>query len=274
MTPGLKQTVSTNQPRCLSVAGHRLVLLPAEAYDIGFVAAEDTLGFAFDSQTGSHAIGSDRRSPFCRLPNSLALTPKGCDVRSGSDRGGEYLQVSGEGVRFRDGAYRTNLQVPGALAVATELRKWLLAEMAPDALESEAWIERLTDLAEPQRRDPKAARWLTPARFRRVADLVEDRLETSLTVAGLAREIGVSASFLSRAFAACCGQSPYDFILSRRLQRARRLIETTGQPLAEIAAAAGFSSQSHMTACFRSRLGIAPSCLPRIKAPDCAGRLS
>lgn len=274
MTPGLEQNIAVNQPRSLWVAGHRLVLLPATAYDIGFVALKDTVGFAFDSQTGSHAIGSDRRRPFCRLPNSLALTPAGCDVRSGSRSGGEYLQVSGEPVRLTTQTYRTNLQVPGALAVAGELRKWLLAGKAPELLEGEAWIRRLTDLAEPASHDPKTARWMTPARFRRLTDFVEARLESNLTVAGVASEIGVSASFLSRAFSACCDQSPYDFILSRRLQRARRLIGTTGLPLAEIAAAAGFSSQSHMTACFRSRLGIAPSCLPRIKERDCAGRLS
>jgi len=274
MTPGLKQNIASDQPRRLSVAGHSLVLLPAAAYDIGFVASKDTIGFAFDSQTGSHAIGSDRRSTFCRLPNSLALTPAGCDVRSGSNSGGEYLLVSGEPLRLATLAYRTNLRVPGGFEVASELRKWLLVGKAPDLLESEAWVGRLTDLAKPPLRDPKAARWLTPARFRRLTDLVEARLESNLTVAGLAGEIGVSPSFLNRAFSACCGQSPYDFILSRRLQRARRLIGTTSLPLVEIAAASGFSSQSHMTACFKTRLGIRPSSLVRGEAPGCACRPS
>lgn len=266
MTQGLEHRAAADRPRSLTVAGYRLVLLPATAYDIGFVALSDTIGFAFDSQHGSHAVGSDRRAPFCRLPNSLALTPRGCDVRSGSAAGGEYLRISGEGIRLGTAAYRTNIQVPGAFAAAAEIRRWLLSGKAPDHLEGEARIGHLTGLAEPSPRAPKAARWMTPARFRRITDLIESGLETHLTVAGIAREIGVSASFLSRAFTACCGQSPYDFILSRRLQRARRLIGTTGLPLAGIAAAAGFSSQSHMTASFRTRLGISPSALGRPRA--------
>jgi len=270
----LNHRVAAEQARHLTVAGHHIVLLPARAYDIGIVAPEDTIGFAFDMQSGSHAIASDRRTGFRRLPNSLALTPRGCDVRSGSRSGGEYLQISGHGVRLDARAYLTDIQVPGALAAASEIRKWLLAAETPDELEGEAWIERLTGLARQPRRTPKAARWLTPLRFRRVTDLVEANLETGLTVSGLACDIGVSSSFLSRAFSAYCGQSPYDFIVSRRLQRARRLIAATALPLVEIAAATGFSSQSHMTACFRSRLGIRPTDLARVKAPDCGGRHS
>ncbi len=272
MTPDPEQGNAALRPRRLTVAGHRLTLLPAAAYDIGFVAPDDTVGFAFDLQRGSHAIGADRRVPFCRLPNSLALTPGGCDVRSGSGTGGEYLQISGRGISLETRAYRTNIQVPGALRAASEIRKWLLAGKTPEALDAETWIARLTGAVEMRNSQAKAARWMTPSRFRRVTDLIEANLETGLTVAGIARDIGVSASFLSRAFAACCGQSPYDFILSRRLQRARRLIADTRLPLAEVAAAAGFSSQGHMATCFKNRLGIVPSDLARVKAPGCAGR--
>jgi len=258
----------------LTVAGYRLALLPAAAYDIGFVASEGTVGFAFDLQQGSHAIGSDRQRPFCRLPNSLAFTPKGCDVRSSSETGGEYLQISGPGIQTDTGGYLTNVQVPGALSAAGDIRKWLLAGDAPDDLSCEDRITRLVSAGRRPSNVPKAARWMTPMRFRRVSDFVEANLAANLTVAGIDGEIGVSASFLSRAFSALCGQSPYDFILSRRLQRARRLIATTGLPLAEIAAVSGFSSQSHMTTCFRSRIGVNPSSLTRVRAPDCAGRHS
>ena len=103
-----------------------------------------------------------------------------------------------------------------------------------------------------------------PARFHRVTDLIEESLASPLTVARLAREIGVSASFLSRAFSAFCGQTPYDYILSRRLQRARRLIATTGGSLPEIALQAGFSSQSHMTSSMKARLGVSPSSIGRL----------
>lgn len=274
MTAGSSHQGKACRTRRLTAAGYRLVLLPEAAYDTCFVAQQDTIGFAFDLQRGSHAIGSDRPVPFCRLPNTLALTPRGCDVRSVSGTGGEYLQISGGGISLPPGRYRTNVPVAGAREMAGEIRKWLLTGIVPDALEAAACLERLTAQARSSRGAPKAARWMTPSRFRKVTDLVESRLGTGLTVAGLAREIGVSASFLSRAFKAQCGQAPHDYILSRRLQRARALIAGSTLSLAEIAAACGFCSQSHMTACFRSRLGVRPTDLAGVRAPDCAGRPS
>jgi len=250
-------------PVALAAEGHRLVLLPAAAYDVRFTAPADSLGFAFDLQTGSHAIGSDRSEPYFRLPNSLALTPRGCDVRSSSPRGGEYLVLSGPSIRAPSGGYRTNIRDRAALPAAMRLRKWLLSGDCPGDLDLEAAIRALSGAVQGTGTPDKASRWMTPARFRRVADLIEANLSSSLTVARLAREIGVSASFLSRAFSAFCGQTPYDYILSRRLQRARRLIATTGGSLPEIALQAGFSSQSHMTSCMKARLGVGPSSIDR-----------
>lgn len=257
------QSAMPPQPDRIDIAGHRLVLLSASAYDVAFVATRDTIGFAFDGQTGSHAIASDRSEPFRRRPNSVALTPRGCEVRSRSATGGEYLQLSGDGISFEGEAYRTNLMIAAALPVATEMRRWFLTGMTPDPLLAEAGLARLTTAVSRPQSDPKAARWMTPMRFRRLTDLVEADLDTELTVAGLARCVGVSPSFLSRAFSAFCGQSPYDYIVSRRLQRARRLISETEAALADIAVACGFSSQSHMTSLFRKRFGISPGRLDR-----------
>lgn len=247
----------------IDIVGHRLVLLSAAAYDVAFVASRDTIGFAFDGQTGSHAIASDRREAFCRRPNSVALTPAGCEVKSGSAAGGEYLLLSGGDIRFYDARYRTNLMIAEALPMATEMRRWFLTGETPDPLLAEAGLAQLIATAARPQSEPKAARWMTAQRFRRVAELIETDLATDLTVAGLARSVGVSSSFLSRAFSAFCGQSPYDYIVARRLQRSRQLIRETDTSLADIAVACGFSSQSHMTSLFRKRLGISPGRLDR-----------
>ena len=244
--------------KSLTVAGHQITLLPAMPYEIAFMAETNTIGFAFDGQSGRHAIDSDRLEKFQRLPNSIALTPAGCEIRSGSRSGGEYLQVGGAEVTLSGRRYQSNLLLPSALPAAFELRKWVLSGQVPDELTTESWLMRFTGGALRRQGPDKAARWMTPRRFDRITGQIEADLESVLTIAGLAGSIGVSPSFLSRAFAAFCGQSPYDYILSRRVQRARRLIETTGLPLAEIAAAAGFASQSHMTSVFRRRLGITP----------------
>jgi AraC family transcriptional regulator len=186
-------------------------------------------------------------------------------VRSRSDGGGEYLLLSGGSICRAGEGYRTNIPSKAAFRAASRLRMWLLSNAGADPLEVEACIACLAaEVQKPQRLD-KAARWMTGNRFKKVTDRIESDLGSSLTVAGLAAEIGVSASFLSRAFSAYCGQSPYDYVVSRRLQRARALIASTGNPLSEIALSSGFSSQSHMTESFRTRLGISPS---KIARPD------
>ncbi|MGI3745041.1 MAG: hypothetical protein ACRYF8_06050 [Janthinobacterium lividum] len=68
-------------------------LLPAAGYATRYVAAQAAIGFAFESQRGLHAIGSDRVQPFDALPNGLAFVPAGCDVLSESPTGGEYLRL-------------------------------------------------------------------------------------------------------------------------------------------------------------------------------------
>lgn len=257
---------STASSQTIAVAGHDVTLLPAAAYDACFTAVQDTVGFAFDAQSGSHAMGSDRSEAFFRLPNSLAVTPRGCDVRSCSAEGGEYLLVSGPSVSSSADTYATNIQNPEANAAACHLRGWVLGGALPDALTVEAVVSRLCKAAQltPPRRK-KAARWMTQARFNRITDAIDENLDGNLTVAGLAKKIGLSASFLSRAFSAFCGQTPYDYVLSRRIKKARQLIMETDLPLADIACHSGFSSQSHMTAIMKARVGVSPARIARQK---------
>ncbi|MDN3718289.1 helix-turn-helix transcriptional regulator [Roseibium salinum] len=176
---------------------------------------------------------------------------------------------------MRAHAYRTNIGGADALPAAARLRKWLLAGSCPGQLDLEECLRAFSAAAQGGGNPRKASRWMTSGRFRRLTELIEENLGSGLTVARLGREIGVSASFLSRAFSAFCGQTPYDFILTRRVQRARRLIATTDCPLPEIALQAGFSSQSHMTASMKARLGLRPSTITRprqIRRPVAGGR--
>jgi AraC-like DNA-binding protein len=51
---------------------------------------------------------------------------------------------------------------------------------------------------------------------------------------------------------------PHNYLLSRRLEQAERLLRETQLPLSEIAAATGFSDQSHLARHFRRRTGMSP----------------
>jgi AraC family transcriptional regulator len=77
-------------------------------------------------------------------------------------------------------------------------------------------------------------------------------------VQDLAEALGLSVGFFARAFKRATGRAPHDHIIDRRISRARLLLRDRSLGLAAIALASGFASHAHMTATFRTRLGISP----------------
>jgi transcriptional regulator GlxA family with amidase domain len=69
---------------------------------------------------------------------------------------------------------------------------------------------------------------------------------------------GLSTHHFARSFHETVGMPPHGYLLSRRLDRAERMLRQTQLPLSEIAAATGFSDQSHLARHFRRRTGTSP----------------
>ena len=78
-------------------------------------------------------------------------------------------------------------------------------------------------------------------------------------LADLSRQAAMSKSALLRAFVREKGITPYNYLLSVRVGRARDLLRQ-GIPLADTAAVTGFSDQSHFTNCFTRLTGLSPGC--------------
>ena len=87
---------------------------------------------------------------------------------------------------------------------------------------------------------------------------IDRHLHESLTVAQITQQLSLPRHQLTHALKKNTGHSPYQFILNRRLLRARELLVTSGETIAEIAYEVGFSSQSHMTSTFQRLLGTTP----------------
>jgi AraC family transcriptional regulator len=104
---------------------------------------------------------------------------------------------------------------------------------------------------------------LSPAALQRVQVFVEANIDRSVHIRDLARRAGLSLHHFARAFRTSTGTTPRAFIERRRIERARTLIDTTDQPLAEIAAATGFATQSHLTTAFRRATGFTPAAYRR-----------
>jgi len=99
---------------------------------------------------------------------------------------------------------------------------------------------------------------IAPATLRRILAKIDAELAEELTVAALVAEAGLSRSHFTRAFQNETGQSPRDFILNRRVARARELLSSTTIPLAEIPSLTGFSSQAHLSSAFKRIVGVSP----------------
>ncbi|MEM7643500.1 MAG: AraC family transcriptional regulator [Pseudomonadota bacterium] len=99
---------------------------------------------------------------------------------------------------------------------------------------------------------------LDDQRLTRVREAVEANLHEALSVDTLAAVACLSPAHFSRRFLAAMGQTPHAYVLSRRIETARRLLIDTDRTLVDIAAACGFSGQSHFTAQFRSMTGLPP----------------
>jgi AraC-like DNA-binding protein len=93
--------------------------------------------------------------------------------------------------------------------------------------------------------------------IQRVRDYIEEHFAESVTLNKLAQHVSLSPYYLLRVFRAEVGMPPYAYLESVRIRHTQRLIKA-GQPLAEVAAEVGFSSQSHMTRQFKRIIGVTP----------------
>lgn len=93
----------------------------------------------------------------------------------------------------------------------------------------------------------------------RLRDLIEANLAQDLTLGALAREMGMSETRLTRSFRASFGQSIHQYVLERRLLRARTLLADPELSVADVAYRTGFSDQSHLTRFFRRAFDATPA---------------
>ncbi|NMO17084.1 helix-turn-helix transcriptional regulator [Pyxidicoccus fallax] len=106
-------------------------------------------------------------------------------------------------------------------------------------------------------------RGLSPAQQRRLTDYIEDHLDKDLSLVRLAGVVGVSASHLKTLFKRTMGVPVHEYVIQRRVERARTLLLRGRLPAGQVALEAGFSHQSHMARCMKRVLGVTPSALVR-----------
>src|SRR6187551_962586 len=97
------------------------------------------------------------------------------------------------------------------------------------------------------------------ARLRRVRDRIDREYAQPLDVEALARGVNVSAGHLSREFRRAYGESPYSYLMTRRIERAMALLRRGDVSVTEVCFAVGCSSLGTFSTRFTELVGVPPS---------------
>ncbi|HEU5007804.1 MAG TPA: helix-turn-helix transcriptional regulator [Jatrophihabitantaceae bacterium] len=97
------------------------------------------------------------------------------------------------------------------------------------------------------------------ARLRRVRDRMDREYAQPLNVEALARGVHMSAGHLSREFRRAYGESPYAYLMTRRIERAMALLRTGDLTVTEVCIAVGCSSLGTFSSRFTELVGMPPS---------------
>ena len=99
---------------------------------------------------------------------------------------------------------------------------------------------------------------LSRQQLKRIVEYIVAHLDQDLSLDALAQQLGFSPYHFARLFRETTGESPHQFVVSKRIEAAQQLLKTADLPLAQIAVAVGFPNQSHFSRVFKQRRGITP----------------
>ena len=108
-------------------------------------------------------------------------------------------------------------------------------------------------------------------RLRRVRDRMDREYAQPLDVEALARDAYMSAGHFSRAFRQAYGESPYAYLMTRRIERAMALLRQGDLSVTEVCVAVGCSSLGTFSSRFTELVGVAPSVYRGHEAQATAG---
>jgi AraC family transcriptional regulator len=100
---------------------------------------------------------------------------------------------------------------------------------------------------------------LGSARLRRIKEFVDSKIEDELTLCEMAQAVELSTAHFSRMFRKSTGETPHQFLLRQRLERAKMMLRSVDERVMDIAVACGFKSQQHFSQAFRHVCGVSPT---------------
>jgi AraC family transcriptional regulator len=252
----------------------RVVQLAGNGRAEGLVSADDTVLVWSGGKSEVTLLQQAQRQRFTRHAGTIDLIPKGTVVDEVSWQGQASTCVA---VTFESGNVERRLgrsavlerkhlrlALPDALVV--ELVHQLQAQLRAGQPWGSLYVEALSltlasyvygrygSRASPVELEESPA----PLAWERLIAFVEDHLDQEVGVSDLASVMGYSPDRFARLFKRDFGVTPYQYVLDRRVERAKSLLRGRGHSIAEVAITCGFSTQAHLCSAFKARVGTTP----------------
>ena len=159
----------------------------------------------------------------------------------------DYSKILDSPADFRGG-------LPAGLAVRLYQEFREMDAVAPLMIESLA-----LEIVAAASRHARPARERTPRWLEQARELLHATFEGQVTLAGIARTVGVHPVYLAAGFRRHYHCTVGEYVRRLRLEAAGREVSATNRPLSEIAVAFGFYDQSHFTNVFKRHVGMTPA---------------
>jgi AraC family transcriptional regulator len=100
---------------------------------------------------------------------------------------------------------------------------------------------------------------LGSARLRKIRELVHAKMEDDLSLDEMAQSVGLSTAHFARMFRKSTGETPHQFVLHQRVERAKAMLRAPGARVLDVAVACGFKTQQHFAQVFCDVCGVSPT---------------
>lgn len=241
---------------------------PAQPYGVNFKADRDVITIASGLCTGQKAYDSDRRTRLHETPGTAYFHPAGSEIYVLAEESSELLCFSFDRSLRQDlladitGAKRDSLvetvediESGYATAVAPVIDSLLKTGLVNGSIQGETLAINLFHAVLQQalhiRPNPRHP-GLDSRRLQLVLDYIETHLHEDISLTELSIVGSLQLNHFIRAFKQATGLSPHQYLLTRRVERAKDLLRSTDFSIAHISYLLSFSSQAHFTNVFKN----------------------
>ena len=241
--------------------------------DAAYLALHDSI-----RSDGETAIDGGSRSTLTDLRDKLTFVPIGSSVGGWNRFEGRASSVFAVHLTSTRSDHDANdiSKIPSALYFENNNLRATLQKLQSvldgSGINDHAYAETLGLLllwelrhaVDPRHSRPNPVRGgLTARQLRRVKEFIEAQIPNEITISDLAALAGLSHYHFIRSFKDTVGLTPYQYVLSERIRRARGLLSKPDLSLGDVALAAGFSDASQLNRVFRKFVGVTPTAFRR-----------